>query len=160
MDWGKIKTEYITTSISQRDLAKKYGVSLMQLSRHSTSENWVQEREQYVDKTVTKSIKRAEQKSIDYKSQLYALALKTAKKLDEFVNERSVEELAVLGIKPRDITGAIKDLEDALHVKSDKDLKEQEARIAKLQRDADSADGDKNSTITINIHGGDESWLN
>jgi hypothetical protein len=33
-DWVKIRTEYVTTEASYRDLAKKYGVSKIQLSRH------------------------------------------------------------------------------------------------------------------------------
>ena len=54
------------------------------------------------------------------------------------------------GVKPRDITGAIKDLEDALHVKSAADLREQEARIKKLQKEAEGTDAaEKNIEVKI-----------
>ena len=55
-----------------------------------------------------------------------------------------------MGIKPRDITGAIKDLEDALHVKSEFDLKEQEARIAKLRKEAET-ESKEDMTIQVVI---------
>ena len=61
-----------------------------------------------------------------------------------------MSELAAAGIKPRDITGAIKDLEDILHVKSAADLQEQEARIAKLRREAE---GDTTESVKIVIAG-------
>ena len=54
-----------------------------------------------------------------------------------------------MGIKPRDITGAIKDLEDALHIKSVSDVKEQEARIAKLRKEVKEEKKDTNINITF-----------
>ena len=44
-DWGKIKNEYISTDISQRRLAKKYGVSVSMLMKISAKEKWGQQRE-------------------------------------------------------------------------------------------------------------------
>ena len=44
-------------------------------------------------------------------------------------------------------------------IKSDIDLKEQEARIAKLQKEAE-ADTDKNDSVSITIEGGDDEWQN
>lgn len=46
--WAEIENEYITTSIGQRALAEKYGVSVPALNMHSRSGNWVQKREAYV----------------------------------------------------------------------------------------------------------------
>ena len=56
-------------------------------------------------------------------------------------------------------TSALKDIKDIKGIKSDIDLKEQEARIAKLQKEAE-ADADKNSSVSITIEGGDDEWQN
>ena len=107
--------------------------------------------------TTTKSVKKAESKAVDYKSTLYELAFKVAKQLSDMTDNNTVESLAAMGIKPRDITGAIKDLEDALHVKSESDLKEQEARIAKLRKEAED-EGKADNTTQVVISGGAEDY--
>lgn len=58
-DWTAIKTEYITTRTSQAKLAEKYGVSARHLSRMSVEEGWVEQRRQFVEKTVAKSVSKA-----------------------------------------------------------------------------------------------------
>ena len=40
MDWDAIKQEYISTNISQRELAEKYGVSVSSLGKKCASEWW------------------------------------------------------------------------------------------------------------------------
>lgn len=39
-DWESIKNEYITTSLSQRELAKKHGVSQSSMTRRCRAEKW------------------------------------------------------------------------------------------------------------------------
>ena len=46
MDWDAIKQEYISTNISQRELAEKYGVSVSSLGKRCASEGWSQNKEQ------------------------------------------------------------------------------------------------------------------
>lgn len=157
MDWNVIKTEYITTNISYRRLAEKYGVPFNTVGERAKREKWTELRRQHSDKIVTKTVQKAEDNWVNYKSVLYDLAYKIAGQLGEMTDRSSVEDLALMGIKPRDITGAIKDLEDALHVKSETDLKEQEARIAKLRREAE--DGQKKGDeITVVISSGAEEY--
>ena len=142
MDWNKIKTEYITTSISYRKLAEKYETPFNTLQCRARKEKWVELRKKHQDKIVTKSVARAESMAVVYKSTLYDLAFKVAKQLSDMTDKMSISDLSAIGIKPRDITGAIKDLEDALHVKCESDLKEQEARIAKLRKEAETTNND------------------
>ena len=58
-DWNAIKAEYISSNISQRNLAAKYGVSADTLMQKANREHWKQER----DKTISKGIARAQQKA-------------------------------------------------------------------------------------------------
>ena len=156
MEWNDIKTEYITTGISYKKLAEKHGIPFTTLSQRGTKEHWKELRRKHRENIVMKSVKKAEDRAVDYKSVLYELAYKVARQLAELTDDKSVEQLARAGIKPRDITGAIKDLEDALHVKSDADLREQEARIAKLKRDAEENGTDR--TVQVIIAGDAEKY--
>lgn len=45
--WEEIHNEYVTTLMSQREIARKYNISFVSLSRHATSGDWKAEREQY-----------------------------------------------------------------------------------------------------------------
>lgn len=149
MDWIKIKTEYITTTISYRKLAEKYDVPFNTLQCRARKEKWVDLRKNHQDNIVTESVKKVESKAIDYKSTLYSLAYKIAIQLVEMTEENTVTDLVAIGIKPRDITGAIKDLGDVLHVKSETDLKEQEARIEKLRKEAQAEQGSNDIKVVI-----------
>lgn len=52
--WKAIEKEYITTNISQRQLAKKYGISVPALSNHATAEGWVQRKEEFALSVVSR----------------------------------------------------------------------------------------------------------
>ena len=54
-DWNAIRAEYIGGGISQRKLAKKYGVTEGLLLRRANSEGWTKLRETAYNKTVTLS---------------------------------------------------------------------------------------------------------
>lgn len=54
MNWRKIKAEYISGQISQRDLAKKYGIGASTLMRRASKEGWTKKREQAERKTLAK----------------------------------------------------------------------------------------------------------
>ena len=149
MDWNAIKTEYITTNTSYRKLAQKHNVPFTTLYQRAGKEKWVEKKKQHNDKIVAKSIKKAEENVVDYKATLYALAYKVAQQLNDMTEHNSIEQLASIGIKPRDITGAIKDLGDALHVKSASDLKEQEARIEKLRKEAQQHEESRDIRVVI-----------
>ena len=149
MDWDKLKREYVTTDISQRKLAKKYDIPYSNLSRMATKDKWSDARTQFKSRVNAKSLAKAEAKATDYKSFLYDIAYRVAGQLNDLINEYDIAQLIALGVKPKDITGAIKELEDALHVKSSEDLREQEARIDKLRKEAEGTQTDKEITVTM-----------
>ena len=59
VNWEEIKTEYITTDISQRKLAAKYGIGTVAISTRSKSEGWVEARKQYKAKTIAKTLEKS-----------------------------------------------------------------------------------------------------
>ena len=54
IDWVKIKTEYVTTGISQRELANKYNLSLSGISKRAKAEDWVKRRQSYQNRRASK----------------------------------------------------------------------------------------------------------
>ena len=146
-DWSKIKTEYITTDTSYRKLAQKYGVSTTQICNVGREEGWVQLREQHLNKTVAKSLNAIA-------SQQAARAARIAgagdRLLDRVVQLLESDEEAMLdtGIM-RDVSVVLKNLKDIQMIRSEADVREQEARIEKLRKEAQREDDNREITVVI-----------
>lgn len=92
MDWNAIRNEYITDeSSSYRKLAKKYGVSLTAITRHSKDEDWQGQRKQLKDKTITKSIEKLSEKTADKLSRVSDLTDKLLNKLEQAIEELDIQ---------------------------------------------------------------------
>lgn len=65
LDWEAIKTEYITTETSLSKLAKKYGTTKQIIGRKSSSEKWVEQRRRYVDETLTKTLRKHQERDVN-----------------------------------------------------------------------------------------------
>ena len=137
-DWKAIKTEYITTDTSYRKLAQKYGVSTTQICNVGRDEKWVEQREQYLNKTTAKTLEKISQHEANRAAKIHSVADKLLLKIEALVDRP--------GMVPKDVrslVAAVKDLKEIQGVKSDLDEKEQRARIANLQKQADSDNGSK-----------------
>ena len=143
MDWKKIKAEYIAGGTSYRKLAEKYGVSRSKLQAKATREKWVDLQCQAQAKT--------EAKMVD------SISDQEAKKAIDIIDvaDKLLEKIGVLADMVADadslkkLTSAIKDLKDIKGIKSEADMREQEARIAKLQREAEADDTNNDIKVTI-----------
>lgn len=63
--WEEIKQEYITTTIGQRPLAEKYGISVPSLNSHSKAGNWVQLRKEYMQKKLEGPQEQTERQEVE-----------------------------------------------------------------------------------------------
>ena len=149
MDWLAIKTEYITTDTSYRKLAQKYGVSVTQICNVGREEKWVEQREQFLNKTTAKTIEKISQQEANRAARIHSVADKLLNKIEAMVDAEDL--LDSKGI--RALTAAVKDLKDIQSVRSELDKQEQEARIANLRKAADKED-DNQEPIQV-IIGGD-----
>lgn len=138
-DWQAIKTEYITTDTSYRKLAHKYGVSVTQICNVGREEKWVEQREQFLNKTTAKTIEKISQQEADRAARIHSVADKLLNKIEAMVDAE--ELLDSKGI--RALTAAVKDLKEIQSVRSELDKQEQEARIANLRKQADKEDDNK-----------------
>lgn len=154
-DWQKIKTEYITNpDTSYRELSQKYGVHYTNIAKRAKKEDWQQLRKQQANATQTKMIQAVERRKVDRAAKLMDVSDLLLQKI-----EALVDELDVLDASPKDIrslSAAIKDIKEIQMIRSDADMREQEARIEKLRRDADRDDG--SGTITVRLPGGLEEY--
>lgn len=134
-NWKRIKAEYAAGGISLRELSDKYGVSFSTIQKRSMEEKWGNLRK--------KSRRRAEEKLVD------SLAEKEAKRATDIVDVADkllgkISEMLEEGVyntqNIKNLTSALKDLKEIKGFKSEADMREQEARIAKLQREAEKED--------------------
>ena len=154
MDWKKVKAEYIAGGTSYRKLAAKYGVSFSTLRDIAIREKWTDLKAQARDKSVTKLVESIGEQNGTYEVSVNAVADKLLYKITEMLTLDCLNSQSV-----KHLTSALKDIKEVKGIKSNIDLKEQEARIAKLQKEAE-ADADKNSSVSITIEGGDDEWQN
>lgn len=103
MDWNSIREEYITDETSSyRSLAKKYGVGLTALYNHAKAEDWVGQRKQLKDKTITKSIETISDQRADKLSRVLDITDKLLDKLERAVDELDVQLLRTV-VKTKEI---------------------------------------------------------
>lgn len=150
MDWNSIKTEYITNeSSSYRKLAKKYGVSYTTIGEKARQEGWAEERKRFLDKTLSKTLNAISRGQASRASRLQTVADKLLNKIEKAVDDFDMAELLVDKQALKQLTGALKDIKDIQMIKSEADLREQEARIAKLTKEAEKEYKDNEITIVI-----------
>ena len=148
-DWQAIKTEYITTDTSYRKLAQKYGVNYTTICQRSKTEGWIEQREQHKNKTLTKTMNAIASQQASRAARLQTVADKLLTKVEQLIEDD--EGLLADTSSMRDISRILKDLKDIQMIKSDADMREQEARIEKLRADAQqhSNDDDDDETGVI-----------
>ena len=153
MDWKKLKAEYIAGGTSYRKLAEKYGVPLTTLQRIAKKENWVGLRQQAEAKTDTKIIESVSRNNAKIDDKYYRLVDMLLDKTEELIVTTPIWQPTTL----KELATTMKYLKECKGIKSDVDLREQEARIAKLQKDAMAEEKDSNE-IKVVIEGSLEKY--
>lgn len=144
MDWNKIKAEYIAGGTSYRRLAEKYGVDRNKIQVRATKENWVGLKSQAQAKTESKMVDSISDKEATKATNIIDVADKLIGKICEMLDSDVTNAQSI-----KSLTSALKDLKEIKGYKSEADMREQEARIAKLQREAESEDKDNNEIKVI-----------
>ena len=141
MDWSKLKAEYIAGGISYRNLAKKYNVSFNTLKTIAIREEWTKLKEQAYNKATTKMVNVVATESAKIDDTYFRIVDKLMSKAEELVDNTTIWQVTNL----KEMATALKYLKECKGVKSDIDLKEQNARIEKLRKeiDSDKVDEDK-----------------
>jgi hypothetical protein len=152
-DWTKIKTEYITDSKSSyRKLAEKYGVPFTTLKDRAKREEWVRLKTQTQHNILTQTIEKDTDQKVDRMTRLMSVTDKLLDKVEQVIDEINVGSVVAEKGFVKQLSGALKDIKDIQGVKSERDIREQEARIRNLERQAEASD-DSDKEIVIRIAG-------
>lgn len=147
MDWNKIKAEYIAGGTSYRKLAEKYGISRSKLQARATKEKWVDLQSQTQAKTESKIVDSISDQESKKATNIIDVADKLLEKIYEMLDADVTNAQSI-----KSLTSALKDLKEVKGFKSEADIREQEARIAKLQKEAEADDKEDNE-IKVVIEG-------
>ena len=134
MDWNKLKAEYIAGGTSYRKLAEKYNVSFAILRREAEKGKWTKLKTQAKHKTDTKIVNSVAKDMSKNAVKINDVADKLLDKICDLLEAVEVADSQTI----KQCTSALKDIKDIKGVKSDIDLKEQNARIDKLRKEIDS----------------------
>jgi transposase len=146
-DWKKIKAKYLAGGTSYRKLAEEFGVPFGTLRRVAEREGWTQKRAQVAQKADTKMMETISEKNAEKASDIIDVADKLLAKLSELMDNVPLDTQSF-----KQLTSALKDLKDIKGYKSAIDLKEQEARIRNLEKQAE-ADSKQDNEIMVTIEG-------
>ena len=73
-DWDKIRTEYITSDLSLKDISEKYGVQQRLVNTKSAEQGWVDQRQKYNAKVVEKAVNKVATKRANQLAKELAIA--------------------------------------------------------------------------------------
>lgn len=134
-DYKKIKAEYIAGGTSYRKLAERHKVSFSTLRKVAAKEQWTDLRNKAGAKADTKLVDVVSDKEASKANKIIDVADKLLDKIYEMLDADVYNTQSI-----KNLTSALKDLKEIKGFKSAADMREQEARIAKLQREAEKED--------------------
>lgn len=149
-EWNAIKKEYITDeTTSYAKLSKKYGISKTMICKKSTAEGWVNERERYLKKCLSKSLEASSKKEASRITRLSNVADKLLDRIEAIIiNDSEKLTPAIIDC----LANSLKKIKDVQGAKSDIDIREQNARIKNLEKQVEA---DNNVPEVVITFGGD-----
>ena len=144
MDWNKLKAEYIAGGTSYRKLAKKYGVSFSSVRFKAEQEKWTDLKAQAQHSANTRIVESIVDDSTKQAVNIDNVADQLLEKITTLLCKEDITTQSV-----KHLTSALKDIREIKGIKTDIDLREQEARIKKLQKEVEEEKKDTNITITF-----------
>lgn len=151
MDWKAIRSEYIAGGTSYRKLAEKHGVSFNTLKTRATEEQWYKLRQQKDHKTTLKVVEALSEKDAKKAVDIIDVADKLLEKASELMETMVFDTQSF-----KQLTSALKDLKEIKGYKSSADMREQEARINKLIKDAERDEDNGVTEIKVSFGSDDK----
>ena len=145
MDWAKIKAEYIAGGISYRSLAQKHGVSFNTLKDMAVREKWTELRTQAHNTATTKMVDVVAKEHAKIDDKYFRIVDKLMDKAEHLVDNTTIWQASNL----KEMATTMKYLKECKGIKTDADIREQEARIDKLRKEIEGEKKDTNITITF-----------
>ena len=145
INWNAIRSDYITSNVSYRDLEAKYGVCYRQIAKKGKAEGWGSQRSQHNNDVVTKILDDAIKQKVSSIERLESVADKVLEKVEAYIDACNPTAIDTQSLKH--ISGVLKDIKEVK--RNRKDLEEQDARIKKLQKEIEQSDEKPVITVTL-----------
>lgn len=129
-DWKEIEAEYITTQTSYRELAQKYGLNQTTVARRAKAGDWVGRRKRQAGITRERIISAVEGEKVSRALKLQIVA----DKLLDRVEAMAVGDDGIGAAGLKTLSEVLKILKDVQMIRSDADVREQEAKIRNLEK--------------------------
>lgn len=107
--WGKIRTEYVTGEKSYRELARKHGVSMSQLSEVASKEGWAKLRAEHRAETAAKAEQKLQEQQAGALADELEGIRRTARNLSAAIEKKSLGK-GLDSKSLRELVSATKDL--------------------------------------------------
>lgn len=166
VDWPKLKSEYVTTAISTRALAKKHGLAYSTVARRAANEAWSEARREFESTYVSEVEQKVVKATSDKATDLLSRELRIAEKLSEIIEKKILtegEDISTYAIK--NYANTIKILEQVKRsiTGQNTDAQERTLKIAeqRLQMDKTKSEREDSTDTEIRIvfeNGMDEEW--
>ena len=147
VDWGAIRTEYITGTVSLRWLAGKYGVCPGTVSRRAKREDWAGQRRSFVSGTQQRILEAEGSRQTERAARLQETADTLLTRVSALLESPEASTLPPQSL--RHISGVLKDIRDVQMLKSPLDYQEQKLKIANLRAQAEQDRG----SVTVTLEG-------
>lgn len=165
VDWPKLKTEYVTTAITTRALAEKYGVSYSALSKRAAKEAWSEARSEFGSNYEAEVQRKVVKATSDKTTELLSRELRIADRLSELIESKLAEGKNISSNAIKEYANTIKILEQVKRsiTGTNTDAQERTLKIAeqRLQLDKVKSEREENAdtNITVVFDGiSDERW--
>lgn len=145
MDWKKLKAEYIAGGTSYRKLAEKYEVSFSTLRKVAAKEHWTELRNNVNAKKDTILVDKLGIKTAKIDDKYFSLVDKLMDRAEEVIDRTTLWQASSL----KEMATALKYLKECKGVKSELDLREQEARIKSLEQQVQKSDNTPQITVVF-----------
>lgn len=153
VDWKKIKAEYVAGGVSYRQLSEKYGVSESSMRKKAAKEQWTELRNSVDTKNEQLLVDKIAEETVSIDEKYYKLVDKLMSKAEQVIEDMPIWQPSNL----KEMATALKYLKECKGVKSDLDIKEQQARIKKLEKEAAEQTNETQSVI-VRLDGDIEKW--
>lgn len=151
-DWNAIKTEYISQSTSYRILAEKYGLRQKTVERRGSAEGWVAQRREYEKRTREKILGAMEDREVRRAKRLQSVTDKLLDRVERELDDPRKKSSGEL----KSLAGTLKSIKEIQMIRSPMDDREQLAKIAALEKQAEKISEDR--AVSVELAGQLKDW--
>lgn len=153
-DLSELKAKFVADkNVTMQQLSDEYGVPLIRIRRTAKREGWKELRAAAERRVSAKLVKEVTSSKGEINKTYFRIVNKLLEKAEGIIDNAECWQPTIL----KEMTTAMKNLKDCLDVKSADELREQAARIAKLEREAE-AGTHVDTTVTVEFKEDISKW--